>query len=84
MCSCNLETLDTSSSSIGGVTEGCHSSSLCASHEPKIWGEGERSGRKEKRRGREKEGRGREKEGRGRKREEGGRGKGNREKGEKE
>ena len=50
LCSCNLDTLDTaSSSSIGGATEGRHSSSLCASHEPKIWGEGERSGREEER-----------------------------------
>ena len=53
MCSCNFETLGTAASSIGGVTEGCHSSSLCASHEPKIWGEGEiRKGRRE---GEEKE-----------------------------
>ena len=71
MCSCNFETLGTAaSSSIGGVTEGCHSSSLCASHEPKIWGEGERSRREE------------ERERRGKK--EGELGNGNRNKGEKE
>ena len=66
LCSCNFET----ASSIGGVTEGCHSSTLCASHEPKIWGEGERSGREE------------ERERRGKK--EGELGNGNRNKGEKE
>ena len=56
LCSCSFETFDTASSSIAGGTEGCCSSSLCASHEPKIWEErGDRTGKdgSEKREGKE-------------------------------